>query len=89
LFNLGPVPVGGDTNTVAQAGVQPLDPTANPAAIANHRTVIDLGDLEASRFVIAGGQSGNPTSPHYEDLFDLWRRGQGVPIPWGEAAVEA
>ena len=46
-------------------GVQPLSPLANPAAIANQRTVIDLGDPERSRFVLAGGQSGNPLSPHY------------------------
>ncbi len=89
LLNVGPVPLGGDTNTVAQAGVQPLDPTANPAAIANHRTVIDLGDVEASRFVLAGGQSGNPTSAHYDDLFDLWRCGEGVRIAWSAAAVAA
>ena len=89
MLNIGPVPLGGDTNTVAQAGVRPLDPTANPAAIANHRMVIDLGDLEASRFVVAGGQSGNPLSPHYGDLFGLWLRGEGVPIPWSEKAVAA
>src|SRR5918994_1395455 len=89
LLNLGPVAVGGDSNTVSQAGVQPLSVIANPAVIANHRTVIDLGDVERSRFVLAGGQSGNPLSRHYGDLFELWQRGQGVPIPWSRAAVEA
>lgn len=87
LLNLGPVPLGGDANTVAQAGVRPLDPLANPAAIANHRIVIDVGDPERSRYVVAGGQSGNPLSPHYGDLFELWQRGEGVPIPWSPAAV--
>ena len=87
MLNLGPVPLGGDANTVAQAGVRPLDPLANPAAIPNHRTVIDLGDVERSRFVLAGGQSGNPLSSHYGDLFELWRRGEGVPIAWSPAAV--
>jgi len=81
IFNLGPVPLGGDANTVAQASVHPLDPLGNPGAIPNTRAVIDLGDLAASRFVLAGGQSGNPFSPHYGDLFELWRRGEGVPIP--------
>lgn len=81
IFNLGPVPLGGDANTVAQASVHPLDPLANPGAIPNTRAVIDLGDLDASRFVLAGGQSGNPFSPHYGDLFELWQRGEGVPIP--------
>jgi penicillin amidase len=72
---------------VSQAGVQPLSVLANPAVIANHRTVIDLGDVERSRFVLAGGQSGNPLSPHYGDLFDRWQRGEGVPIPWSSDAV--
>ena len=89
IFALGPVPLGGDANTVAQAGVRPLDPTANPSAIANHRTVIDLADPERSRYVLCGGQSGNPLSPHYADQFDLWRRGKSVPIPWSPEAVEA
>jgi penicillin G amidase len=89
MLNLGPVPLGGDTNTVSQAGVRPLDPLANPAAIPNHRTVIDLGDVERSRFVLAGGQSGNPLSPHYDDLFALWLRGDGVPIAWSPEAVQA
>ena len=81
IFSLGPVPLGGDANTVAQASVHPLDPLANPGAIPNTRAVIELGNLGASRFVLAGGQSGNPLSPHYGDLFELWRRGEGVPIP--------
>ena len=89
ILNLGPVPVGGDTNTVAQAGVSPLDPLGNPAAIANQRSVIDLSDPERSRFALAGGQSGNPLSPHYGDLFELWQRGEGVPIAWSPEAVTA
>jgi len=89
MLNLGPVPLGGDANTVAQAGVLPLDPLGNPAAIANHRMVIDLGDVERSRFVLAGGQSGNPLSPRYADLFNLWQAGEGVPIAFGHEAVVA
>ncbi len=86
-LNLGPARVGGDTNTVAQAGVWPLNPLGPHGAIANHRMVVDLGDVERSRFVVAGGQSGNPLSPHYGDLFDLWVRGEAVPIAWSEELV--
>jgi penicillin amidase len=88
-LNLGPVPLGGDANTPAQAASGPLDPTANPGFIANTRAVVDLGDLEASRFVLAGGQSGNPLSPHYDDLFELWLGGEGVSIAWTDEAVVA
>lgn len=88
ILNVGPVPLGGDAYTPAQASVHPLDPLANPGAIANTRAAIDLGDIEANRFVLAGGQSGNPLSRHYRDLFDLWRRGEDVPIAWSATSVE-
>jgi penicillin amidase len=47
---------------------------------AGFRGVYDLADLDAARFVIAGGQSGNPLSPHYGDLLPLWRDGGTLSI---------
>jgi penicillin G amidase len=89
IFNLGPIPMGGDSNTPMQASSGPIRPFANPGFLANTRCVFDLDDPAASRFSLAGGQSGNPFSPHYADLFELWRRGEGVPIAWGEGDVAA
>jgi penicillin amidase len=88
-FNLGPVPFPGDCTTPLQAASGPLDPFANPGFLPNLRAVIDLADPDAGRWTLAGGQSGNPTSRHYRDLFDVWLRGDGVPIPFTPAAVEA
>ncbi len=88
IFNLGPFPWGGDANTVAQAASLPTDPMGNPPFIASLRMVVDVGNWEASRFVLPGGQSGNPLSPHYDDQLPLWRRGEGVPIAWSPEAVE-
>ena len=88
MLNLGPMAIGGDTNTVAQSGVHPLAPLGASGAMANHRAVIDLADPDRSRYVVAGGQSGNPLSPHYDDLLALWGRGDGVPIAWSPEAVE-
>jgi penicillin amidase len=87
VYNLGPFPCGGDTNTISQAAPPPTDPLANPLAIASARMVVDVGDWEESRFVLPGGQSGNPLSPHYGDMLPLWRRGDGVPIAWSPEAV--
>jgi penicillin amidase len=53
------------------------------------RAVMDLAEPDAGRWSLAGGQSGNPVSPHYRDLFDVWLRGDGVPIPFTPAAVQA
>jgi penicillin amidase len=87
VFNLGPVPCGGNTETINQASVLPLDPLAPADNIASLRVVVDVGAWDNSRFVLPGGQSGNPLSPHYGDLFPLWRRGEGIPIAWSEEEV--
>jgi penicillin amidase len=50
--------------------------------------VIDLNDWEACRYALPGGQSGNPVSPHYDDLLPSWSRGEGVPIAYAPAAVD-
>ena len=89
IFNLGPIPCGGDGNTIPQASCDPASPLSNPIAIASLRLVIDVGDWEASRFILPSGQSGNPLSPHYADMLPLWRRGEGAPIAWSEERVAA
>jgi penicillin amidase len=87
VFNLGPVPCGGDCNTVSQAGARPAEPTAFTHNMANMRTVFDLSDLSRCMFVLCGGQSGNPCSPHYADQFPLWQAGEAITIAWEQAAV--
>ena len=36
------------------------------------RRVVDLGNIEDSYYVYPGGQSGDSSSPHWDDLFELW-----------------
>ncbi len=87
IFNLGPVPCGGDNDTIAQASVLPLEPLAPTENIPSLRVVIDVGAWSNSRFVLPGGQSGNPLSAHYADQLPLWQRGEGVPIAWSVEEV--
>lgn len=87
VFNLGPVPCGGDCNTISQAGVRPAEPTSFTHNMANMRTVFDLADLSRSLFVLCGGQSGNPCSPHYADQLPLWQAGEAISIAWDQMAV--
>ncbi|WND75669.1 penicillin acylase family protein [Thalassospiraceae bacterium LMO-SO8] len=47
---------------------------------AGLRALMDLSDLDGSRFVIATGQSGNPLSPRYRDLAAAWRDGQTLTL---------
>src|SRR5260370_33661243 len=87
VFNVGRVPYGGDADTINQGAALPLEPLANVDNIASLRGVIDVGAWENSRFCLPGGQSGNPCSPHYAELFPLWLRGEGGPIAWAVAEV--
>jgi penicillin amidase len=86
-FNIGPVPCGGDCNTVSQAGARPADPTDFTHNMCNMRAVFDLAELGKSRFVLCGGQSGNPWSPHHADQLPLWQEGESIPIPWEQGEV--
>jgi penicillin G amidase len=81
VFSRGPFAWGGDGNTVSQAS------GSGPAVIASLRFVVEVGDWDNARFVLPGGQSGNPFSPHYDDLLPLWQRGEGIPIAWSQEAV--
>jgi len=51
------------------------------------RLVLDVGNWEAFRVATAGGQSGNPLSPHYDGLIEPWSRGEGVSLAWSLGAV--
>ena len=86
VFNLGPFPWGGDANTISQAAVSFLDPEANSPFIASMRMVVEVGEWDSNRFVLPGGQSGNPMSPNYSDQLDLYREGGAISIAWSAGA---
>jgi penicillin amidase len=90
LFNRGPYPYGGDTNTVWQAAFVPKLPI-NPEGgfTASWRMICDLSDWDASRAVHTTGQSGHPASPHYDDMIWMWLRGQYHPMLWSRERVDA
>ncbi len=47
---------------------------------AGYRGVYDFADPDSSVFVISTGQSGHFLSRHYDDLAQLWRRGEYIPM---------
>ncbi|MEZ5912041.1 MAG: penicillin acylase family protein [Paracoccaceae bacterium] len=71
---------GGD-NTLLRgrsSGAEP-DPFANVHG-GGYRGVYDFADPDSSVFITATGQSGHPLSRHYDDLGELWRRGEYIPM---------
>lgn len=86
LVNSGPHPVGGGSSTVDATGWDAssgFEVTAAPSM----RMVVDLGDLDASRWVNQTGASGHPFSDHYDDQVDAWLEGETFPWPSSEDAV--
>ncbi len=47
---------------------------------AGYRGVYDFADPDSSVFVITTGQSGHPLSRFYDNLGELWRRGEYIPM---------
>jgi penicillin amidase len=86
LFDVA-LPADGDNFSVNRAS--PLVKDEGGAAFddiqgASLRAIFDLTDLSRSRFIIAGGQSGNPVSAHYADFTRPWRDGRYVTIVGSE-----
>jgi penicillin amidase len=88
LFTAVDAELGGDEQTVAQAGFDGRD--GYPAAvIPSWRAIYDLADLDRSAGVLPAGISGNPGSPHWNDQATLWLAGEYHPLPFTRPAVEA
>jgi len=51
------------------------------------RMVVNLGDLDASRWVNQTGNSGHPYDRHYLDQADAWVRNETYPWPFTQQAV--
>lgn len=87
-FRLGPFPREGAHYTVNPAGFPGTRPPFTVTSGASQRHVVDLADVDgAGGFVIPGGESGIPFSPHYDDQLPLYRAGRLWRIPLAEEAA--
>lgn len=83
----GPEPMPGSAFTVCAAtyGMDDFGMTNG----ASFRMVVDVGNWDESIVINTPGQSGEPESPHYGDLFPIWAEGRFVPMLFSREAVEA
>ena len=88
VFDRGPFPIGGDTDTPCQTAIRPDDPYDNKAWAPSFRQIIDMGDLSRSVAIFPPGQSGQLGSPHYDDLIEPWLKGEYYPLLWTREQVE-
>jgi penicillin amidase len=83
-LNVGPAPRGGDGNTVGATGAG-----GNQTSGASFRIVTDVGDWDLAVGTNTPGQSGDPASPHYRDLFELWANDRYFPVAYSRSSVES
>jgi penicillin G amidase len=88
LFTAAEGPLGGDEQTVLQGLFEPGS-SYQALVVPSWRQIIDLSDLDASVGTHTLGQSGNPASPHFNDLYPLWSTGRYHPLPFSRQAVES
>ncbi|MEU9114825.1 penicillin acylase family protein [Streptomyces sp. NPDC048483] len=87
LFNRGPWNVGG--------GEAAVDATGWNAAggykvtwVPSMRMVVNLADLDKSRWINLTGASGHAYNDHYYDQTDKWAKGELLPWAFSESAVK-
>lgn len=89
IFNQPALPGIGDSTTIAQAGVDPREPTADTFFTPGLRMVLDIGNWSNCRWALPGGQSGNPISRHYDDQLHRFRTAAGITLGWTSDEVTA
>ncbi|MBB4683921.1 penicillin acylase family protein [Amycolatopsis jiangsuensis] len=73
--------LGGDNETIQNGAYGWVPGSAfDITNLSVYRQVLDLADLGASAWVIPGGASGVPGSPHYADQLTPWQRHDLIPM---------
>ena len=88
IVNRGPYPIPGDGTSILQTATRAGDPTALVQVSPSYRTIMEVGNWDASLSVINTGQSGHPASRHYDDQMTVWRAGEYHPMPFSDEAVQ-
>ena len=81
-LNRGPFPAGGDVHTVNVAGFtwgKNFDVWMIPAM----RMIVDFNSSEPLHIITTPGESGHPSSPHYDDMIPFFLEGRYQEIPLG------
>lgn len=84
FVNTSPQPRGGYENTVGSTGS-----SLKQSSGASFRIIVDLKDWDSMIATNSPGQSGNPKSIHYQDLFNLWSQDQYFPLYYSKDKIDS
>ena len=79
---------GGDAGTINARWYAAFD-RPRVTGGASFRAVVDLADWERAMAINLPGQSGDPRSPWYRNLYERWVSGTPMPLPFHRAQVQA
>jgi penicillin amidase len=82
-INLGPLPRGGNGYTPGSTSSN-----LNQSSGASFRIIVDTGDWDATMGTNTPGQSGDPASAFYDNLFEPWALDQYFPVYFSRSRIE-
>ena len=83
-LDVGPFPRGGYSGTVHNTGGGD-----NQTSGASFMIIADTANWDNSVGLNTPGQAGDPDSPHYRDLFEVWARDRYFPIFFSRAKIDS
>ncbi|HVS64719.1 MAG TPA: penicillin acylase family protein [Thermoanaerobaculia bacterium] len=86
-LEVGPLPRGGSGDTVGNTSYR--TDTFRQRSGASFRMVVDVGAWDRSVAMSSPGQSGDPASPHWDDLFPEWAADRAFPLLYSRDRIEA
>ncbi|MFG3149521.1 penicillin acylase family protein [Streptomyces sp. NPDC048243] len=87
MLNRGPWKLGGGEATVNATGWNAAG-GYGVVWVPSMRMVVNLGDLDKSKWINLSGASGHAYSAHYTDQTDLWAKGELLPWAFSGKAVD-
>ena len=80
-YRFADLPASGSTETLMKTAHPSTDHRHAAIYGANARQICDLSDLDASSFVLLGGEDGWLGSSTFIDQLELWRQGRYIAMP--------
>jgi penicillin amidase len=81
---LGPLPRGGNGYTPGSTSNDYRQRTG-----ATFRLIVNTGDWDAALGTNSPGQSGDPNSPFYDNLFGPWAKDEFFPIYFSKTKIDS
>lgn len=88
LVNRGPYGAPGGSSVVNAMSWDASSGTFDVVAAPSMRMIVDLGNLDGSRWVNQTGVSGHPVDDHYDDQLGAWLDGEDFEWPYSKGAVD-